>query len=992
MTPSHNTSPIINRPYSPPEWHWQRNNDGSVADAPHGPGRYAATGRLPSVKGLNLDVRNPLVAMGDMTSLMHHLEMVNEIREEVAAWQSQAYRGATRVTRELLGYWTDSEENGLYFAQQEAIITAIWLHEVAPQTSEGKSILRELDEINTVINDGIFRICHQMATGTGKTAVMAAIILWQTCNHREYPGDKRFTNRFLAITPGITVQERLESGLQYMKHGQPDQNTEYLNPRLNLTPPKYEAALRHIRLNVVNFHKFLPRDPDGQMPNRAKELARKANNVESEGQILNRVLGQKASSMVVFNDEAHHCHQGAPGRKPGKKSDDSKFVWFNALRMLHRRGLIHGPVRDLSATPSFIEDRNAPLFPWIVSQYGLQEAEEAGIVKIMRLPDDGNRPNEWDDDLARGIYANTKDNKGLTREDDDSSNKDLKVALQMMYANWQGVRRNENWEQRNVPPVLAVIVNNITNANRAFDYIAGWEANDELYPGRLGNELSNIDVNANEFYEYPRTILVHSKIDEPDASVGGEAGRYLRRQAATYRRLYPNVETTEGVSFLQASNGDIMRTVLNSIGKAGQPGERVRCVVSVGMLTEGWDARTVTHIVGFRRFGTQLLCEQVSGRALRRVAYDADENGYLYPEYADILGIPFQNLGRRRAAAIKPLLPPPPHFDVHLLDEREDKRILWPHVNDYRRNPIRKSLSLRPPSDWSTLPIYEAPDNSSATRISTAPGAPAGEQNPLYETPATRQEFEYLVAKSVVDILTELDDGNAAVARINLFQQALAIVREARRQGNLLGPGDDNRWPNRHMAEPREAANWVWQGIELSVDDEDFDAIDVLAGDPEWLDSRRLTPYQSNRIYKHETLKSEVNVAVCDSDWEVAVAEMLDLHPHIRRWIRNERLGWTIPYRYDGMPRHYEPDFVAVAPMEDGRDLHVVIEVKGLQRPTDEDKRRWTTSYWLKGVNAHPAYSSNARWAYLYIDEEPTEEHLAAVIGGVIIANSWKEQ
>ncbi len=234
MTPTHSKSPIINRPYDPPEWHWQRHSDGRIANDPQQQGRYPATGRLPRVKGLDLQSRNPLQAMGDLTDMLPHLAMVNDIRREVSAWQSQSYSGTTRVTRELIGHWTNPDKGGLYFAQREAILTAIWLGEIAPQIATGQAILEELDEINGVINDGIPRICHQMATGTGKTAVMAAIILWQICNHREYPADPRFTNKFLAITPGITVQERLEAGLQYMKHGQPDQTTEYLNPHLHL--------------------------------------------------------------------------------------------------------------------------------------------------------------------------------------------------------------------------------------------------------------------------------------------------------------------------------------------------------------------------------------------------------------------------------------------------------------------------------------------------------------------------------------------------------------------------------------------------------------------------------------------------------------------------------------------------------------------------------------------------------------------------------------
>ena len=182
MTTVQYDNPIINRPYDPPEWHWQRRANGSIAPIRKRPGRYPATGRLPKVAELRL--RNPLQASGDLSDLLPQLSMVNDIRREVAAWQSQGFLGATRVTRELIGHWTNPEKDGLYFAQREALLTAIWLGEIAPESGPGQAIIRELDAINGVVNEGIPRICHQMATGTGKTAVIAAIILWQTCNHR----------------------------------------------------------------------------------------------------------------------------------------------------------------------------------------------------------------------------------------------------------------------------------------------------------------------------------------------------------------------------------------------------------------------------------------------------------------------------------------------------------------------------------------------------------------------------------------------------------------------------------------------------------------------------------------------------------------------------------------------------------------------------------------------------------------------------------------
>ena len=987
MTPAKFDSPVINRPYDPPELHWQRHGNRQIANAPPVAGRYPATGPLPTVPGLTL--RNPLLALGDMTQRRYHLEMANDIRQEVSTWRSQGYLGATRITRELIQHWHSAEKGGLYFAQKEAILTTIWLGEIAPHTKAGVTILKEIQSINDAINDGIPRICHQMATGTGKTALMAATILWQTCNHHRYPNDQRFTNRFLAITPGITVQERLKAGLQYMKNGQPDQTTEYLNPHLNLVPPKHAEDLKHIKLMVVNYHKFIPQDPDSDMSSRAKQLARKATRVESEQQVINRVLGHDAKAMIVFNDEAHHCHQGDP--KAPTTNDNSKFVWFNAMRILHKQGLIHGQVRDLSATPSFIEVRNAPLFPWIVSQYDLQEAEEAGIVKITRLPHANERPNQWTDELARSIYAETKDEKKITREDDDANNKDLKTALRMMYDNWYTLRQSENWQQRNVPPAIAVIVNSVENANRAFDYIAGWKDENALHPGKVGAELSNVDVNANQYCEYPRTILAHSKLDAPDARETGESLRYLKHQAETYRNLYPNATTADGTPFHQASDKAVLRTVLNTVGKSSQPGEQVRCVVSVGMLTEGWDTRTITHIVGFRRFGTQLLCEQVSGRALRRVAYDTDDDGYLYPEYADILGIPFNNIVIPRENRRQPPTPPP-HYDVHLIAGRQSLRIHWPNVVEYRRPQGRNPLSLLGPTSWSTTPPHTVPRHSTDDQLRTASELPTGETNQLLVKPATRQEFHYLTAKYVVDTLTEVGHEDATIRRGTLFQETLALLAEAELYSRLTGPNADNQWPNRYTQEPQRAAEWLLSTTITSITSKQTHPVIADAGDPTWLDPRRLQPYQSNRIHHHVADKSETNIAVCDSGWEATVAEILDHHPDVERWIRNERLGWTIPYQHDGMSHNYEPDFVAVAKAPNGQPVNLVIEVKGQVRPTDSDKYHWMTQYWIPSVNAHPEFSKAGTWAYLYLDREPTQQYVTNMIDVAVEVASTDDQ
>lgn len=985
MTIAAAASPIINKPREAPTHHWARSSRQNIvgADRPEA-GRLPAHGRLPAVAGLTL--RNSSAAIATRAGATHLLEMVNDIRAAVADWQAAGYPHITRVTRDLISHWTEPNPNrGLYFAQQEAILTAIWLTEAAPQSAIGGAIIAELKSVNAACNDGIPRICHQMATGAGKTAVMAALMLWQTANHRANRDDTRFTNRFLAITPGITVRERLESGLQYVKHGLADELTEYLNPNLNLTPNAYLDDLNHIHFQAVNYHQFLPQDrsgllfANGQSVGRVKAFAGLQPQIETPAQVIARVLGHDARPVMVINDEAHHCHRGDPA-KPQPAAGDTR--WFDALRNLREHRLLHGYVRDLSATPSFIAARNSPLFPWVVSQYNLQEAEDAGIVKIMRLPSSG-RLADWPDAKAKNIYASTPTGeRKLTREDVDRNSRDLKTALSAMYADWDELRRSAEWAEQPTPPVVVVVANTVANADRLYDYIAGWDDGAELHQGQVGAELSNIDPDGQP-YPRPRTIVVHTKLETPDGKESREAQGYLTRQAAVFQELYPDSRTAGGILFRHAPEQDIIRTVLNTVGKASQPGGSVRCVVSVGMLTEGWDARTVTHIVGFRKFGTQLLCEQVSGRALRRVAYDADDDGYLYPEYADILGIPFANLGRGGGNGGDPPLAPPPHYTVRALPDRRSLAIRWPNIVGYRRADAGR-LAVRPPADWNAVAEHRVPEHSAAL-VNTAPTTLAGAVNELDRQPGTRQEFLYLAAKHAVDRLDETERENAAIGRSRLFQQILAIAKAAADAGKLAGPADARRWPNRNTEEPRRAAHWLLQAIGLERPPAAAEpAVIALDANPRWLTTARLIEYKSNRRHRHDTAKSQVNIAVCDSDWEAQVAAALDQHPGVTRWIRNERLGWTIPYRWDGMNRQYEPDFIAVAPLADGRELHIVMEVKGLEYPADAEKRRWTEEYWLPAVNAHPEFSKNGPWVYHYVDRTPLDLNTNLTMGRAI--------
>ena len=199
---------------------------------------------------------------------------------------------------------------------------------------------------------------------------------------------------------------------------------------------------------------------------------------------------------------------------------------------------------------------------------------------------------------------------------------ELQGALHSLYGNYEHAFRR--WEQNAevqarglTPPVFVVVCSNTSVSKLVFDYIAGW--NKRLSDGSEIAVSGELPLFNNEEHgswsSRPKTILVDSEQLESGEGMTAEFKRIAAVEIdefkAEYRARFP------GRSADDLDDEDLLREVMNTVGKPGKLGEHVRCVVSVSMLTEGWDANTVTHILGVRAFGTQLLCEQVVGRGLR---------------------------------------------------------------------------------------------------------------------------------------------------------------------------------------------------------------------------------------------------------------------------------------------------------------------------------------------------------------------------------------
>ena len=948
--------PIINSPFFPPQYHWPLNSD-TKAFAPAVDGRRIAQ-NMPPVAG-SRGTRRGTAQPGNIGVTWEELYLVNQIRQEVADWRLANCPGVTSATRDLINHWTDREEFPLYFAQIDAVLTHIFLREIQPP-----DITQELEGINLKRNDRIDRIAHKMATATGKTTVMAMLILWQAANHYALgQEDPRFVRRFLLLTPGLTVKERLHDSLDPHNPGNDWK-------AFNLIPPGdlWEPALASASVNIANYHQLEPRTlglkpsdkgqlliDGGSKPTTTEELESR---IETPGEIVERIADGKTQrgNILVINDEGHHCHRGAPDKRNQKDTQ-----WFTGIRHIRDAQLL-AYVTDMSATPIFLAQSNPEPFDWIVSDYSLVDAIEAGLTKIPRVP---TRTTTEQNSRFRDIFSNT-DSKQTSdfRPEDAGNNTLLKEALEVLYRDYE--KRNEEWKNRSVVPVMAIVMNLVKNANAMYRHVSNGVATPLFsnYTGAGHSDLRND----------PRTIIVHSKIEDGEAATG-ETGRHIRDLAAAYRRN-PKYGFTD-----DDRPEEIIRRVMNSVGRPGQPGENVRCVISVNMLTEGWNTKTVTHLLGFRKFASSLLCEQVAGRTLRRITNDfQDEDNLLFkPEYAQIFGIPFPQYEEPELDLEKdtPDLPP---VLIEPMESQRQFRVEWPNVVKLQRLGGLQAIQVRAKPGEPDEP-YTITDVRPETAISEGIIGPHVEMTS--DAHETRGNFLYRAACEVVRTIekeaeqqAETDQvGEPVIQVAKLFGQTVKVAQQYHDRGYMIGPENSDLWPTDETT-LLKASQWLHRNMDIIKPETGAIWLEAIpsAINP-WQHTGELREYDTGnnprRIYG-PAKKSEVSYAHCDSEWELWVAQQLDEMDEIERWARNKGLNWSIPYVADRQQRSYWPDFVAIAKLNESQELNIVIEVKGLERDNDPIKRRWAQEYWVPAVNRHQKYGQAAgrTWSYLYLDDE----------------------
>ena len=965
--------PILCRPYEEPTEHWVYDlNTGEASQAP---------GRRTAGYWYKTERVGPQRQLGMFAEEQYDdLPLVNALREDVKRWRASGYENATNVTKKLLGYWWRQDRyRRLFFCQLEAAETVIYLSEIRAGGKRVRFTPRFTDDDLAKLVDTpqepelppLTRYGCKMATGSGKTVVMAMLIAWAFCNRGQLRSDERFPSATLVVCPNLTIKERL----QVLKPG--DQNNYY--DAFDLVPTQLRPLMRSGKVLITNWHLFAPESEHAEN-GRSYTVVNKG--PESPEAFARRVLGDlyDRAPIMVLNDEGHHAYRpksdadlgGLTGEEARQaKSDiEEATIWVSGLdRVNHACGI--RVCADLSATPFYIQGsgyREGSPFPWLVSDFGLVDAIESGIVKIPRLPvsDTTGRPEPRYFRLWRSINEGLQPGERLPgkarKPKPDVVWREAQPALNTLAGQWQ--ERFEYIEQGSsgkdqTPPVMIIVCDNTDIAEVFYQNISG-EQTLPLVDGSDDSDEYDDGAQPRRRTKRSKTKTVYGDgLLFPELFSNREG---LRRTLRIDTKLLAEAELGDG-SQTRKQAAEELRKIVDTVGKPGEPGEQVRCVVSVQMLNEGWDANNVTHILGLRAFDSQLLCEQVVGRGLRRIDYTPDpETGRLTEEYVDVYGIPFSVIPFKGRPPKKSAPEDKPKHHVRALPDRAHYEIKFPVVESYtfalRRNLIRadidsmETLQIEPNLEPTAVFVKPTVGYQIGRPSTFGPGGFEEQTREAYYRSTHIQAITFDITGRIVAALmgaAEYDSYSKyrlrglAVSRHQLFPQVFRLVDEyVRRKVD---------WGGEHPCE---------MGLEIYVKrivERMLAAIEPndAEGEPPLMPIlNRYKPIGTTTDVDfktvqqvHGTVKSHINqVAVDTKTWESAAAFRLEQSEVVDFYSRNDHLEFTIPYEYMGVSYHYEPDFLVR--LTDART--VILEIKGYEE--DQDKAKHAAAQrWKSAVN-----------------------------------------
>ena len=897
---------------------------------------------------------------------------INSIRRQVRIWRMSNYAGVTPTTLQLLKYWNNpNREKKLFFCQIEALETIIYITEIAKQRDTW--ILNQLFSANDLSNPGLNRLAMKMATGSGKTVVMGMLIAWHVLNKKSAPTDTRFGDAFLIVTPGITIKDRL-------RVLQPSNENNYYRER-DLVPVELFGELLQAQIVITNFHAFQLRDK--LKIGKLNKAILRTDGLETPEEMVKRVcrlLGNK-KNLVVINDEAHHCYRRKPEENENelltseervevRSREEEAKIWISGLEHVKKKLGVRA-IYDLSATPFFLKGSGYPegtLFPWVVSDFSLIDAIESGIVKVPRVPisDDslvGEQPT------YRDLWLHIRDalpKKGRRTEaagEEPVLPVELEGALTSLYGNYQKYfdwwANNEEARLRGITaPVFIVVCNNTNVSKMVFDYISGWEklVGDKTFVQAGKLEAFRNDDGHGGWNSSPFSILVDSSQLESGESLSEDFKRVASKEIDEFKAEY--ARRMGGKDLENVSDSEILREVMNTVGKPGKLGENIRCVVSVSMLTEGWDANTVTHVLGVRAFSTQLLCEQVVGRALRRRSYVVNDLGMFEPEYAEVYGVPFSFIPMSGSGVnVKPGNMP---TRVRAIESRSHLRIEFPHVLGYRYDFGTEILKAK--FDQESKLSISTSDLPTQTEI--APIVGESTIHTLDDLRARRlSEIQFVIAKEVLERFFKDEDGNN---KPWLFPQLLSITRNWFESCLNL---KDNTFPQMLLLGilRRTASEKIYRSIVSSV--EGNTSLKPILRNFEVVGSTDYVDFDTTKnVYATAEDKSHISHVVADTEsWEQKMASVLEEMPEVMSYVKNQNLGFTIPYVFEGDERTYIPDFIAKIKVKDSSEiLNLIIEVSGEKRKDKAAKVETAKLMWVPAVNNHGGFG---KWSFLEITD-----------------------
>lgn len=899
---------IINSAYREPESHWRYALNGQTF--------VKEMGRRPAGYFIAGQGRNQYNDIGEFVQL----PLVNMIRPRVKAWREACWPGVTGITKKLLEHWYNQEERQypFFFCQLDAMETIIWLTEAPVADKVG---------INIPGDGGEFRrLCTKMCTGSGKTIVMAMLIAWMVCNKAAYPQDKRFSKNVLIIAPGLTVKSRL----QVLQTGGEDNYYTLFG----VVPFSLMDLLRQGRVLIKNWQALSWEGEDAV----SKRKTVDKRGVKSDEAYTREVLEElaNAQNLLVINDEAHHAWRKNPEikaklTKEQKEDEQEATIWVGGLDRIHKTRRIL-TCFDFSATPfapSGKKNDEEALFGWIVSDFGLNDGIESGLVKTPRIVvrDDVVPDTETFRSKLYHIYADetVKDDINRKADPEEPLPDLLSQAYYLLGKDWLEAYKSWMEEGSAVPPVMITVANRTETAARikyAFDHKRIQV--DELCVPELTIHIDSKTLDMAEDVE-PLTDPVEGNNEESD---GEESGRKLTKK----------------------ESAAILRDTVDTVGKKGKRGEKIRNIISVGMLSEGWDARTVTHIMGLRAFSSQLLCEQVVGRGLRRTSYDLNEGSDLFTtEYVNIFGIPFSFLPHESDKTGE-AVPTSPKTQVEALKEKVGYQITWPNI-------IRIDREFKPKlnvdiSQFETLYL-----EASQTRLRADLAPIIDGQTDL--TKCTEIDLEKLDAqlrlqKIVFEVSAQLYELLQASWKSEgttyaLLGQVIRLVEEYLKSGAIqINPPLFNIDPKRqrimYILNMNRIIQHLWNYIKLVQTEKIVPVFDPNKRERSTADM--MTWFTSKPCFI--TQKSHISHCVYDSTWEVAESYRLEKNPHVTAWAKNDHLGFEIIYVFDGVVRKYFPDFLIR--LDNGKTL--VLEAKGQETRRDKEKRKALTE-WIEAVNTN---------------------------------------